>query len=98
MRAAWHVLPLAAVAAFSCRESTPPDWVVGNLRVEHLEAPLGLDEPRPRFTWSLASETRGEKQSAYRIVVSRSNETVWDSGRVSSSETTLVAYEGASRA
>jgi alpha-L-rhamnosidase len=73
---------------------TKADWVVRDLRVEHLQAPLGLDEPAPRFSWSLASETRGEKQSAYRIVVSRSNETVWDSGRVSSSETTLVAYEG----
>jgi alpha-L-rhamnosidase len=77
----------------SCAPATP-DWAVGDLRVEHLEAPLGLDEPRPRFTWRLASETRGEKQSAYRIVVSRSNDTVWDSGRVSSSDTTLVAYQG----
>jgi alpha-L-rhamnosidase len=77
-----------------CCESRTTDWAVGDLRVEHLDAPLGLDEPKPRFTWSLASETRGEKQSAYRIVVSRSHETVWDSGRVSSSDTTLVAYEG----
>jgi len=86
---------VALLVLVSCsRESTPPDWVVEDLRVEHLEAPLGLDEPAPRFTWKLISEARGEKQSAYRILVSRSGETVWDSGKVSSSDTTLVPYEG----
>jgi alpha-L-rhamnosidase len=90
-RAAWLVPLLVLV---SCRESTPPDWGIEDLRVEHLEAPLGLDEPAPRFTWKLASEARGERQSAYRIVVSRSGETVWDSGKVSSSDTTLVPCEG----
>jgi alpha-L-rhamnosidase len=67
---------------------------VRDLRIEHLEAPLGLDEPFPRFTWKLSSETRGERQSAYRIVVTRSGETVWDSGKLSSSDNTLVPYAG----
>src|SRR3990172_8604272 len=91
-RAAWLVLLLDLS---SCsREGTPPGWGIEALRVEHLETPLGLDEPAPRFTWKLISEARGEKQSAYRIVVRRSGETVWDSGKVSSSDTTLVPYEG----
>jgi alpha-L-rhamnosidase len=82
-----------ALVLVSCGSRTE-DWAVRDLRVEHLEAPLGLDEPKPRFTWNLASEARGETQSAYRIVVRRADETVWDSGRVSSSDTTLVPYEG----
>jgi len=87
--------PFLTLALFcSCRESAPPDWSVQDLRIEHLVSPLGLDEPSPRFTWKLASETRGERQSAYRIVVDRSGETVWDSGKVSSFDTTLVPYEG----
>src|SRR3990172_4743551 len=70
------LVPLAVLVHLSCsRESTSPDWSIEALRVEHLEAPLGLDEPAPRFTWRLASEARGEKQSAYRILVSRSGET-----------------------
>lgn len=69
---------LAPLIAFLARsgESPSPDFSIEAPRIEHLDRPLGLDEPSPRFTWKLASESRGEKQSAYRIVVSRSGETV----------------------
>ncbi len=87
--------PLAALVLHSCSaDPTAPDWAIEAVRIEHLDRPLGLDEPVPRFTWRLASEARGEKQSAYRIVVARSGERVWDSGKVSSSDTTLVPYAG----
>ena len=92
VRALWLVLSL--VLASCSRETTTPHFEIEDLRIEHLEAPLGLDEPAPRFTWKLLSDARGEKQSAYRIVVSGSGEAVWDSGKVSSSDTTLVPYEG----
>jgi alpha-L-rhamnosidase len=85
--------PLVAFPACS-GESPSPHFSIETVRIEHLDRPLGLDEPSPRFTWKLVSEARGEKQSAYRIVVSRSGETVWDSGKVPSSDTTLVPYEG----
>ncbi len=45
------------------------DLVVGDLRVEHLETPLGLDAKNPRFTWRMQSDLRGVHQSAYRISV-----------------------------
>jgi alpha-L-rhamnosidase len=83
------------LALLSCSgDETLRDWAVESVRVEHLDSPLGLDEPSPRFTWKLTSEVRRERQSAHRIVVSRSGETVWDSGKVFSSDTTLVPYEG----
>ncbi len=89
---AW--LTLSAALALGACESEPRDWTIGEIQVEHLVEPLGLDERKPRFTWKLASEVRGETQSAYRIVVKRSGETVWDTGKVSSRETALVPYEG----
>src|SRR5580765_7597824 len=39
------------------------------LRCEYLQSPLGLDEPRPRLTWRVESSERGEKQTAYQIIV-----------------------------
>lgn len=65
---------------------------VTNLRCEHLQNPIGIDEPNPRFTWQMESGKPGSFQNAYQIVVG-TNKTevnsgegnVWDSGIVSSS-------------
>jgi alpha-L-rhamnosidase len=57
------------------------------LRVEHLENPLGLHVLRPRLSWRLpAAATR---QFAYRLRTE-----TWDSGRVESGESVLVPYTG----
>jgi len=64
---------------------------VSDARVEFTVNPLGIDEQRPRFSWVLEHEERGQFQTAYRIIVSSSLENavkgigdVWDSGRVES--------------
>ncbi|MBR0459202.1 MAG: family 78 glycoside hydrolase catalytic domain, partial [Victivallales bacterium] len=62
-----------------------------NLRVEYKTTPLGMDEPRPRFSW----ETSQNRQSTYRITVKAGDVLVWDSGEVASPRTTQVEYEGA---
>jgi alpha-L-rhamnosidase len=89
----WAVL-LAVVNA-----ATPVE--VTSLRCEYLENPLGIDVAQPRLSWKLKSDTRGQKQIAYRIVVASSREKVelgqgdlWDTGKVQSSETTQIAYAG----
>src|SRR5436305_245741 len=61
-----------------------------SLRVEYLDAPLGIDERAPRFSWAVTSPTRGDGQTAYRIVV----DGLWDSGRVPSNQTAQVVYDG----
>jgi alpha-L-rhamnosidase len=76
------------------------------LRCEYLENPAGLDEPIPRFNWTLkASDTlaRGQAQAAYRILVASNASTlkankgdVWDSGWLNSSEMQLINYAGKS--
>lgn len=60
----------------------------------HMENPLGIDS-EPIFSWRMRSQERGNCQTAYRIVVSRGEDVVWDSGRVESSENVSVHYEGA---
>ena len=49
------------------------------LRTEYLENPIGIDIKNPRLTWICEN---GIKQTAYRVVATSGNETVWDSGKV----------------
>ncbi|MCU4742577.1 alpha-L-rhamnosidase [Natronoglomus mannanivorans] len=79
-------------------ETSPVDLV--DLRVDGESEPLDASS-RPRFSWRADATERGAAQTAYRILVARSREALeagrgdlWDSGRVSSSTATSVAYDG----
>ena len=61
-----------------------------NLRVSYQERPLALDEQHPVFSWSMASARFGARQEAWRIVIRREGQTVWDSGRTPGSESTEI--------
>ena len=72
-----------------------------DLQCEYAVNPLGIDTPAPRLFWKLAGITRGERQSAYEIVVSssgpaqaRNTGVLWDSGKVVSDETIQIPYSG----
>ncbi len=68
---------------------------INNLKVEYQTAPLGLDEAHPRFSWQMESPVRGEKQSAYRIVVQdETGRKVWDSKKQNSSSSLGITYSG----
>ena len=71
--------------------------VCQRLRCEHRIDPIGLDVERPRFGWIVAGEGRGRRQTAYRVTVDAigaSNDPVWDSGKIDSSLTVDIDYEG----
>jgi len=74
---------------------------VQNLRCEYRENPLGIDAAAPRLSWQLDAKQRGEKQTAYRVLVASSPELLkkeqgdlWDSGKVMSDQTFLLRYAG----
>jgi alpha-L-rhamnosidase len=70
---------------------------VDNLLCENRTNPLGMDVTVPRFSWQLVSDKRNEMQTAYRIEVSESaafHGQVWDSGKIGSDSSVLVAYKG----
>ena len=80
-------------------------WSVGvtveNLRCEYLKDPLGIDTEQPRLSWLLKSDQRGQRQTAYRILVADSEMalnqnrgTLWDSGKVVSDRSIQVPYAG----
>lgn len=75
--------------------------LVHGLRCEYLADPLGIDVPRPRLSWLLDSATRDQRQTAYQVLVAsdpsdlaQDRGSLWDSGKVQSSETAQVAYAG----
>ena len=71
------------------------------LKCEYSVNPLGIDTPQPRFSWILESMRRGQKQSAYQVLVAGSESKLksdagdkWDSGKVASGKSVHVAYHG----
>src|ERR1041385_1906648 len=73
-----------------------------DLRCDYATNPLGVDSQSPRLFWKLESSERGDKQTAYQILVAtseknlaRDNGDLWDSGKVVSDETTQIPYAGA---
>lgn len=70
-----------------------------DLSVNYLKEYIGIDS-LPRFSWKLASEQRGECQTAYRIVVAASQtaaeqlEGCWDSGWRTSADSLHIPYAG----
>jgi len=88
-----HVLP----SALAAEGPLPP----ANLRCEYLKNPLGIDVRQPRFAWVLAHSERGQRQTAYQVLVASSlallNQDkcdLWDSGKNASADSTQVVYAG----
>ncbi len=74
---------------------------VGNLSCEDIRNPLGIEEARPRLSWSITSDRRGWKQRSYQILVASSSQLLaqnkgdlWNSGSVNSNVTDHIAYTG----
>jgi alpha-L-rhamnosidase len=60
-----------------------------NLRTEYAVSPITIDNPTPRFSWEVVT------QSAYQVVVlSSEGNCMWNSGIVASSSTAGVEYDG----
>ncbi|MGE5296750.1 MAG: alpha-L-rhamnosidase, partial [Solirubrobacterales bacterium] len=77
------------------------DVRIVDLRCEYMVDPLGVDVAQPRLSWKLESRWRGQKQTAYQILVSTSEKMLsedradlWDTGKVVSDQSIHVAYSG----
>jgi len=66
-----------------------------SLYIEYRKNPVGLDVKRPRFSWIIVSELKDVLQTAYRIVVTKEGEKVWDTGKRENSQSILIDFEGA---
>lgn len=86
---------LPCVCAFA--ERTP--ITVSGLRCEYRVNPMGIDVSRPRLSWILTSDRRGQAQGAYQIMAASSEEKLtpdradlWDSGKIQSPQSIQIAY------
>lgn len=61
---------------------------------EHQKNPFGMEEQHPRFSWILESSREDVVQAEYQICVWNENTMVWDSGRIKSSQSIEIVYEG----
>ncbi|HEX3357588.1 MAG TPA: family 78 glycoside hydrolase catalytic domain [Tepidisphaeraceae bacterium] len=91
----------AAPSPQAAASSTPA--YPSKLQCEYQVNPLGVDLAQPRLSWILESDpsARGVVQAAYQILVASSSQTLawdqgdlWDSGKVASSETNQISYQG----
>jgi len=102
------ILACALLAITSCTETNANIHSSGagllrpaDLRCEYLVNPLGIDEVKPRLSWITESNQRGQKQSAYRLLVAGSRDKLkknigdlWDTGKVQSDRSIHIAYNG----
>ncbi|MFC1561172.1 glycoside hydrolase family 78 protein [Candidatus Latescibacterota bacterium] len=85
----------------NCTGEFPSDVTLKSLRCEYTTNPLGIDVTAPRLNWVLVSSERGQKQTAYQILVANSEEKlnadegdIWDTGKVISEQSIHVIYSG----
>jgi alpha-L-rhamnosidase len=74
---------------------------VARLRCENRENPIGMDASQPRFSWWMESSVRGQRQTAFRLLVAQDSNAlnrdigeVWDSGKVESDSSIAINYGG----
>ncbi|NOY58539.1 MAG: family 78 glycoside hydrolase catalytic domain [Calditrichaeota bacterium] len=96
----FYLLPFLFLFSISC--STKDAIVVKELRCEYAINPIAVDVQQPRFSWILESPLRGQKQTAFQVLVSgnkeklkKENGDLWDSGKVVSDQTVNIRYAGA---
>ena len=72
------------------------------LRCEYVAEPMGLQLTVPFLSWQFKSELRGQKQTAYQLIVASNVETLksntgdkWNSSWVESNRSVNVSYAGA---
>lgn len=89
--------------AVQCAARAQSSLRIEGKQCEYRETPLGIDTDTPYFTWQLADskQTKGQVQTAYRILVASSEKLLsqgkadlWDSGKVETSQSVLVKYAG----
>lgn len=74
---------------------------VSELKTEGLDNPIGIDRVEPSLSWIMKSQVRGDRQTAYRVLVASNPENLdkntgdlWDSKKVDSEQSVDILYNG----
>lgn len=74
--------------------ATPGD--PADLKCEYLVSPIGIDAKHPRFTWRMADDRPGARQTAYQLYVAEDSSALdngWKSNKSSTSDN-IAIYQG----
>ncbi|HEY9172344.1 MAG TPA: family 78 glycoside hydrolase catalytic domain [Verrucomicrobiae bacterium] len=92
---------LAALGLLAVTGTTQAALKPVALRCEYRPNPLGIDEAQPRLTWRVESAERGQRQTAYQVLVAsspqllrRNTGDLWDTGKLAGDQTVNVVYAG----
>ncbi|MFV0564720.1 MAG: glycoside hydrolase family 78 protein [Flavobacteriaceae bacterium] len=93
---------VVVVALFlACSPNKNQKLSVAQLTCEMAQNPLAVTNQNPRFGWQLEALGQSVWQSAYQILVASTEEKlknnvadVWDSGKITSNQSQLIAYNG----
>ncbi len=96
------IISVLVSISLSCqKQSGFSGYSIENLSCEHQSNPLGIDQLHPQLSWMIISDERGQKQTAYHILVASSEKKLknntgdlWDSGKVPSGQSVLINYKG----
>ncbi len=102
----WNSLVFIVVVFLSALHlscARQPQLSTVNLICNQRQQPLGIDSPTPLLGWQIVSSNRETTQSAYRVMVAESEQSLkaekdlmWDSGIVNSGESVNIPYAGKS--
>jgi len=95
----WYLYSVVVLIAFSC--DSEMGITIQDLRCEYSTNPLGIETSEPRLSWILESNQRGQKQTAWHLLVASSRDKLdknigdlWDSGRVTNEQSQNIIYGG----
>lgn len=95
-----RLIPLLPLFGSICAAQEAP-LRTERLRCEYLSSPMTVEAREPRLSWTLAGDGRGQRQTAYQILVAcdlgllgRDKGDLWDTGKRAGDQTTQIAYSG----
>ncbi len=95
----YFLIFLSATSFTGCKQESA--MLVTELSCEYLTDPNGIDETEPQLSWQMVSDIRGQKPTAYQLLVASSREKLakekgdlWNSGKIKSGKSRLVNYSG----
>jgi alpha-L-rhamnosidase len=94
-------LLFALMTALCARHAQAGALSPSRLRCEHLDTALAVETSHPVLAWGLEANASGQFQTAYQIRAASSRDKaahdrfdLWDTGKVSDSRLTRIAYAG----
>lgn len=95
-----YFLFLSFLVLISCNNAADSSLSVSTIKCNGMANPEGTGM-KPRFSWIIASASRGQEQKAYQLIISsdkknagKNNGDIWDSGKTISLSSAWIAYNG----